>query len=118
MTLLFLLLLWGLASISSFIYLRKVNNRIIYYKKRYKGTDNYLGASVGKVNKIRKVMMIVVVDSSKKVIECDYLYGFTNLSQFKRKEEFINIRINEINQYKYDKFYDVFKTTLSQIKIE
>ena len=114
--LIFLLLLWTLNALSSFFYLRKVNNRIVHYKKMYKGKECYLGASVENVSMLRKVMMIMVTNASGEVLECDYLYGFTNLSNFKRKKEFIGTNIRNIEIFKKDKFFKALNTTVMQIE--
>lgn len=107
---LFLILIWILNYLSSYIYMKKVNNQISKLKKKYKMTESFLGAVVGKVNIIRKVIIIIVADRYGNVLECSYLYGFTNLSDFKYKKDIVGKNTKENNEIKDDKFYNALKS--------
>lgn len=114
--LLIFIVFWALNVLSNYFYLKKVNSRIIFYKRRYSGTTNYLSAAVGKINWARKVMMIFVVDNSGTILECDYLYGFTNLSGFKTKQEFIGKKVDDILDNKNEKFLNAIEENVRQLK--
>lgn len=114
----FFILLWLLNYVASYLYLKKVNEKIIFFKKKYYHTENFLGAAVEKTNKVRKVMMILVVDSAGKIVECEYLYGFTNFSKFKVMHEIIGSNIKDIHNYSSNKFYKALSTCVNEVKIQ
>lgn len=99
-----LVLLWLLNFLSSFFYLKKINNRILYFKKKYYKTEAYMGAAVEKVSKFRKVMMIMISDANGNIIDCEYLFGFTNFCNFKTKKDFIGQNIFNNHIFMEDKF--------------
>ncbi|AXQ79633.1 hypothetical protein DDV21_011460 [Streptococcus chenjunshii] len=115
--LLFLLLLWSLNALSSYYYFKKVNNEIVTLKKMYKGKERFMGAVVKKVNIFRKVMMIIVTDYNGTITECKYLYGYTNFSKFKKKDDIVGKNIDQIiNSSNEDKFIKAIQGCAEKIK--
>lgn len=114
--LLFFIILWFVNSLSSLIYFKKVNKRISFVKRKFQRTKGFMAVAVEKVNKIRKVMLIVVTNPDGRIIECEYLYGFTNLAPFKNRSDLIGKNINDVEKNKDDIFIKALKTCSQKIK--
>ncbi|WP_054117076.1 transcriptional regulator GutM [Enterococcus sp. RIT-PI-f] len=112
---LFFIVLWLVNSLSSIFYLKKVNRRIADNKRKYGKTQGYMGVSVEKVNRIRKVMLIVITNIDGKILECEYLYGFTNLAAFKNRSDLVGKNIDDIQDEK-DIFFNAIKTCSMKIR--
>ena len=115
-TLLFFIILWLVNSLSSLIYFKKVNKRISLIKKKFQKTEGFMAIAVEKVNKLRKVMLIVVTNADGKIVECEYLYGFTNLAPFKKRLDLIGKNIHEVEKNKNDIFFNALKTCSKKIE--
>lgn len=113
---LFLLFIWGLNALSSFLYLKKVNGRIIYFKQKFSGSNKHLSAIVNNVTKLRKVMMIMIIDDDGYITNCEYLYSITNFSKFKKKNDVIGKNINQIEKFEKDKFYGAYLECIEKAK--
>ena len=100
-TLLFFIILWFVNSLSS----------LIYFKK-----EEFMAIAVEKVNKLRKVMLIVVTNADGKIVECEYLYGFTNLAPFKKRLDLIGRNIHDVEKNKNDIFFNALKTCSQKIE--
>lgn len=114
--LLFFIILWFVNSLSSLFYLKKVNKRIAFNKRKYDKTKGFMGVAVEKVSKFRKVMLIVVTNMDGKILECEYLYGFTNVASFKNRSDLIGKNINDVENDEKDLFKNALKTCSLKIK--
>lgn len=109
-----ILLVWLLGTVSSYFHWKKVNGKLSELKQNVTG---YLGTGVSKVNFFRKVMIIVVADSHGRITDCQYLYGWTNFSRFKKKTELVGCGVDAaLEDMSGDKFYDALKVSLSKIQ--
>lgn len=114
--LLFFIVLWFVNSLSSLFYLKKVNKRISFNKRKFGKTEGFMGVAVEKVNRVRKVMLIVVTNIDGKILECEYLYGFTNFASFKNRTDLIGRNINDVENNEDDLFINALKTCSLKIK--
>lgn len=112
--LLLIMLIWILGTISSYFHWKKVNRKLSELKESFTG---YLGTGVSKVNFFRKVMIITVSDFEGNITECQYLYGWTTFSKFKRKSELVGCGVNTVlAELDGDKFYDALKLSVNKIQ--
>ena len=106
--------MWLTGVISSYFHWRKINSKISEFKGNVTG---YLGAGISRVNFFRKVMIIVVADNEGKIMDCQYLYGWTTFSKFKPKSDLFGLELDSaLEVSRQDKFFDAIKLSIFKVK--
>lgn len=109
-----IIFVWLLGMISAYFHWKKTTDFIKGMQNNYIG---YLGMGIGRVNFLRKVMVITIADKNGDICECQYLYGWSVFTDFRQKKELLGKNMNQvIKDMKNDKFYSAIEISIAKIK--